>query len=141
MRPKDYVAPTEPPPAVPGCVGENNGLCAGEVDSKPRTDGSDHEILRLVSREDVEVVLRVNAAFAARDIEAFLALHHSDAEVIVLRSAIEGPYRDHEGVRRMATEAFNTADLQLRVDEVRDCGNNLVLVLGQQQRSSRGRPV
>ena len=85
-----------------------------------------------MSEENVEVVRRVNAAFAARDLEGFVALHHPDVEVIMLRSAIEGPYRGHEGVRRMASEAFQIADLQLRIDEVRDCGDNRVLVLGHQ---------
>jgi hypothetical protein len=85
-----------------------------------------------MSQENVEIVRKVNEAFAARDIEALLALHHPDVEIIVLRSAIEGPYQGHDGLRRMATEAFNTADLQLRIDEVRDCGNDRVLVLGHQ---------
>jgi ketosteroid isomerase-like protein len=85
-----------------------------------------------MSQENVEIVRRVNEAFDARDFDALLALHHPDVEIIVLRSAIEGPYRGHEGLRQMATEAFNTADLQLRIDEVRDCGNDRVLVLGHQ---------
>jgi ketosteroid isomerase-like protein len=33
-------------------------------------------------REKVEVVRRVNEAFAARDIDALLALHHPDVEII-----------------------------------------------------------
>jgi ketosteroid isomerase-like protein len=93
-----------------------------------------------MSQENVELVRRVNDAFAARDIEALLALHHPDAEIIVLRSAIEGPYRGHNGLRRMATEAFNTADLQFRIDEVRDCGNDRVLVFGHQHGIVRGVP-
>jgi hypothetical protein len=82
----------------------------------------------------------VNAAFADRNLEGFVALHHPDAEVIVLRSALEGPYQGHDGVRRLASEAFDTADLQLRIDEVRDCGDNRVLVLGHQHGSVGGVP-
>ena len=93
-----------------------------------------------MSEENVEVVRRLNEAFDARDIEAFVAAHHPDAEVVVLRSQLMGPYRGHEGVRRMASEAFDTADLQLRIDEVRDCGDNRVLVLGHQHGIVRGVP-
>jgi hypothetical protein len=85
-----------------------------------------------MSQENVEIVRRVIEAFAARDIEALLDLHDPDVEIIVLRSAIEGPYRGHDGLRRMATEAFKTADLQLHIEEIRDCGDDRILVLGHQ---------
>lgn len=93
-----------------------------------------------MSSENVEIVRRVNEAFAARDLDALLALHHSDVEIIVLRSAVQGPYRGHDGLRRMATEAFDIADLQLDIEEVRDCGEGRVLVLGHQHGVVSGVP-
>ena len=93
-----------------------------------------------MSKENVEVVRRLNEAFDARDIEAFVAAHHPDAEVVVLRSQLVGPFRGHEGVRRMAAEAFDTApDFEVRIDEIRDCGDR-VLVLGRQRATVSGVP-
>jgi hypothetical protein len=91
-----------------------------------------------MSQENVEVVRRVHDAFNARDMEAYVAAHHPNVEVVVLRSQIEGPFRGHGGLRRMATEAFE-ADMELRVDEVRDCGDR-VLLLGHQHAIVRGVP-
>jgi ketosteroid isomerase-like protein len=91
-----------------------------------------------MSKQNVDVVRRVNAAFAARDMDAYLAEHHPNVEIVVLRSQIEGPYRGHGGLRRMLTEAFE-ADMELRFDEVRDCGDR-VLALGHQNAIVRGVP-
>ena len=94
-----------------------------------------------MSQENVEIVRRVNEAFDKRDIEGYLAEHHPDAEVVVLRSQIVGPFRNHEGIRRMLTEAFTTApDFEVEIDEVRECGNGRVLVLGRQRATVRGVP-
>ena len=82
---------------------------------------------------------RVTVTFAAPGAEAVLALNHPNVEVVVLRSAIEEPCLGHEGIRR-AAEAFDTADLQLNIDEVRDCGDDRVLVLGQQHSVIEGVP-
>jgi ketosteroid isomerase-like protein len=83
-----------------------------------------------MSQENVEIMRRVNEALDAKDMEALLAAHHPNVEIVVLRSEIEGPYRGHEGLRRMATEALE-ADWKIRIDEIRDCGSR-VLVLGRQ---------
>jgi ketosteroid isomerase-like protein len=91
-----------------------------------------------MSEENLEVVRRVNRAFDERDVDALLAEHHPDVEVVVLRSDIEGPYRGHDGLRRMVTEAF-AADMEIRVDDIRDYGNR-VLVVGRQHATVRGVP-
>jgi hypothetical protein len=91
-----------------------------------------------MSRENVQVVRRVNEAFDAKDIDALLAEHHPHVEIVVLRSQIEGPYRGHDGLRRMAADVF-AADFELRIDEIRDCGSR-VLVLGHQHATVRGVP-
>ena len=86
------------------------------------------------------MVRRLNEAFDARDIEAFLAEYHPDAEVVVLRSQLVGAYRGHEGIRRMLAEVVDTApDFEARIDEIRDCGNRVV-VLGRQRATVGGVP-
>jgi hypothetical protein len=93
-----------------------------------------------MSQQNVEVVRRVNEAFDARDVEAFVAEHHPNAEIVVLRSQIVGPYRGHGGIRRFAAETFDMApDFEVRIDEIRDCGNR-VLVLGHQRGTVGGVP-
>jgi hypothetical protein len=89
-----------------------------------------------MSQENVEIVRRVNEAFEAKDIDALLVEHHPDVEIVVLRSGIEGPYLGHEGLRRMAADVFE-AEFDIRIDEIRDCGNR-VLVLGHQHAIVRG---
>ncbi|HEX2462034.1 MAG TPA: nuclear transport factor 2 family protein, partial [Vicinamibacterales bacterium] len=74
-----------------------------------------------------------------KDMEAFVAEHHPDVEIVVLRSEIEGPYRGHDGLRRMAADGFE-ADLEICIDEMRDLGGNRVLVLGHQHATVRGAP-
>jgi hypothetical protein len=89
-----------------------------------------------MSQENVEVVRRANEAFDARDMDALLAEHHPEVEIVVLRSEIEGPYRGHEGLRRMTADNFE-ANVEVRIDEIRDCGDR-VLLLGHQHATVRG---
>ena len=92
-----------------------------------------------MSQENVELVRKLNDAFKAKDMEAFVAEHHPDVEIVVLRSEIEGPYRGHYGVRRMAADGFE-ADLEVCIDELTDLGGDRVLVLGHQHATVRGAP-
>jgi ketosteroid isomerase-like protein len=92
-----------------------------------------------MSQENVEVVRRVNEAIEAKDMEALVAEHDPNVEIVVLRSEIEGPYRGHDGLRRMAADMFE-ADFGMRIDEMRDLGGNRVLVLGRQHATVRGAP-
>ena len=92
-----------------------------------------------MSQENVEIVRRLNEAFNAKDMDALLAAHHTNVEIVVLRSEIEGPYRGHDGLRQMAKEAFE-ADWRVHIDEIRDCGGNRVLVLGRQGGTVGGVP-
>ena len=92
-----------------------------------------------MSQENVEIVRRINAAIHAKDMHALLAEHHSDVEIVVLRSEIEGPYRGHDGLRRMATDMFE-ADFGQRIDEMRALSGNRILVLGRQHATVNGAP-
>ena len=92
-----------------------------------------------MSQENLEVVRRVNEAIAAKDMEALVAEHHPNVEIVVLRSEIEGPYRGHDGLRRMATDMFE-ADFGQRIDEMRELSGDRVLVLGRQHATVSGAP-
>jgi ketosteroid isomerase-like protein len=92
-----------------------------------------------MSQENLEVVRRVNEAIEAKDMEALVAEHHPNVEIVVLRSEIEGPYRGHDGLRRMAADMFE-ADFGQRIDEVRELSGNRVLVLGRQHATVSGAP-
>lgn len=92
-----------------------------------------------MSRQNVQVVRRVNKAIEAKDMDALVAEHHPDVEIVVLRSEIEGPYRGHDGLRTMATDMFE-ADFGQRIDEMRELSGNRVLVLGRQHATVSGAP-
>jgi ketosteroid isomerase-like protein len=92
-----------------------------------------------MSQENLEVVRRVNEAIEAKDMEALVAEHHPDVEIVVLRSEIEGPYCGHDGLRRMAADMFE-ADFGQRVDEMRELSGNRVLVIGRQHATVSGAP-
>jgi limonene-1,2-epoxide hydrolase len=94
-----------------------------------------------MSSENVEIVRGLSAAFAARDIDAYVAAHHPNAEARNRRSQVVGPYRGHAGVRRMAEETFDMApDFEIRVDEVRGFGSR-VLLIGRQRGTVGGVPI
>ncbi len=93
-----------------------------------------------MSRENVETVRRLLDAFASRDVGAVIAENRPDVEIITLRSGIEGPYLGHEGLRRWGAEMIEQApDFVMRIEEVRDCGDR-VLVFGRQRGTVRGVP-
>jgi hypothetical protein len=94
-----------------------------------------------MSQENVELVRHLNEAFAARDIDTYVAVHHPNAEAHNRRAQMVGPYRGHAGIRRMAEETSDMApDLTIRVDEVRDYGSRMLLV-GRQRGTVGGVPI
>ena len=91
--------------------------------------------------QNVEIVRRLNKAFAAGSLDAFVAAYHPNAEARNRRSQLVGPYRGHAGIRRMADETFDMApDFEIRVDELRDCGSR-VLLIGRQRGTVGGVPI
>ena len=93
-----------------------------------------------MSQENVETVRRLLDAFASRDLEAIIAENHPDVEIIALRSGIEGPYLGHDGLRRWGAELIEQApDFVMHIEEVRDCGDR-VLVVGRQRGTVSGVP-
>lgn len=95
-----------------------------------------------MSQENVELFQRATAAINRGDVE--YAVRHSTEDVVIIaaRSAVEGPFVGHEGVRKFfADNATNFAVFQVRYDDVRDLGEDRVLAMGTIHIRGRGAGV
>jgi ketosteroid isomerase-like protein len=86
-----------------------------------------------VSRENVEVVLRLHAAFSRADLDGWIAGCHPEAEYrAAVTHAVEGEagdFKGHDGLRRWWRDVHDLYDdLQTEVVEVRDFGERVVVV-------------
>ena len=71
-----------------------------------------------MSQENVEIVLAAVEAFQARDVEAWVACFHPDAELLWPRNLLEGgSYRGHEGIRRAIADSYETWE-DIRLDRL-----------------------
>src|SRR2546423_12074550 len=57
-----------------------------------------------MSRENVDLALRMYEVFNRRDLDALLALMHDEVEIAPRLGALEGDYRGHAGVRRWGSD-------------------------------------
>ena len=93
---------------------------------------------------DIEVVKAAFAAFAARDLQAVLALTDADIELTAVTGEHAGrtdPYRGHEGMRQYFRDVGSVwEELHLTPREFRAAGD-LVLVTGKVSARSRTRTV
>ena len=93
---------------------------------------------------DIEVVKATFAAFAARDIDAVLALSAPDVELTAVTGEQAGrtePYRGHEGMRQYFRDVASVwEELRLTPREFRTSGD-LILVTGKVSARSRSRTV
>jgi ketosteroid isomerase-like protein len=98
----------------------------------------------LVIATDIDVVKAMFAAFAARDLEAVLALAHADIEFNAVTGEHAGrtdPYRGHEGMRQYLRDVASVwEELRLTPREFRGYGD-LVLVTGKVSARSRSRTI
>jgi ketosteroid isomerase-like protein len=98
----------------------------------------------LVIATDTEVVKATFAAFAARDLQAVLALSDPDIELTAVTGAHAGrtdPYRGHDGMRQYFRDvAAVWEELRLTPREFREDGD-LILVTGKVSARSRSRTV
>jgi ketosteroid isomerase-like protein len=97
-----------------------------------------------VSPSDIEVVQAVFAAFAARDLEAVLALADPGIEFTAVTGEHAGrtePYHGHEGLRQYFRDvAALWEELRLTPREFRQVGHR-ILVTGKVSARSPGRIV
>ena len=95
-----------------------------------------------MSQENVELFHRVNAAINRGDVEYAVGHSTEDVVIIAARSAVEGPFVGHEGVRKFfADNATNFEVFQGRYDDVRDLGDGRVLAIGTIHIRGRGAGV
>jgi ketosteroid isomerase-like protein len=103
-----------------------------------------HSPARLVIATDIEVVKATFAAFAARDLDAVLALADPDIEFTAVTGEHAGrtdPYRGHDGLRQYFRDvAAVWEELHLTPREFRAVGDQ-VLVTGKVTARSHGRTV
>ena len=98
----------------------------------------------LVIATDIEVVKATFAAFAARDLDAVLALAAPDIEFTAVTGEHAGrtePYRGHDGMRQYFRDVASVwEELRLTPREFRASGE-LILVTGKVSARSRARTV
>jgi len=95
-----------------------------------------------MSQENVELFHYATAAMNRGDVE--YAVRHSTEDVVVIaaRSAVEGHFVGHEGLRKFfADNATNFEVFQVRYDDVRDLGEDRVLAIGTIHIRGRGAGV
>ena len=90
----------------------------------------------------MELFHRVTAAINRGDVEYGVRHSTEDVVIIAARSAIEGPFVGHEGVRKFfADNATNFEVFQARYNDVRDLGEERVLAIGTIHIRGRGAGV
>jgi len=95
-----------------------------------------------MSQENVELFHSGNAALNRGDVEYLVRHSTEDVVVIAARSAVEGAFVGHEGLRKFfADNAANFEVFQVRYDDVRDLGDDRVLAIGTIHIRSRGAGV
>ena len=92
-----------------------------------------------MSHANVELFHRVNAAINRGDVEYVVRNSTEDVVIIAARSAVEGPFVGHEGLRKFfADNAANFELFQPHYSDVRDLGNDRVLAIGTIHIRGRG---
>lgn len=82
-----------------------------------------------MSRENVDLVLRLYEVFNGRDLDAMLALMHDEVVIEPRLGALEGDHRGLEGVRRWWTDLLDLLpDYTAEIASVQDLGE---VTLGQ----------
>jgi ketosteroid isomerase-like protein len=92
-----------------------------------------------MSQENVEAAERLTGAVSRGDVDELLSLCAEDVVWIAARSAVQGAYHGHDGLRAFcADNAENFDAFQVNSDEVRDLGDGRVLGLGTIHIRGRG---
>ena len=94
-----------------------------------------------MSQENVEAFREINEALRRGDVEAVLRRVDEEGVFLAARSAVEGAYRGHDGIRRfMADNQENFEKFEPDYPDVRDLGNR-VLAIGTIHVRGRGSGV
>ena len=92
-----------------------------------------------MSQENVELVRGITRAVNHGDADYIIRHTTEDVVIVPARSAVEGPFVGHEGVRRFfADNRQNFEVFQLRADDARVVGDGRVLVTGTVHVRGRG---
>ena len=87
----------------------------------------------MAEEKAVTVARQFADAFAARDLERMVELSHPEIEYTALRSAFEGKYQGHDGVRRWVTQLLELApDYWITIEELRPVGDTGYVMVGRQ---------
>ncbi len=85
-----------------------------------------------MTEEDADVLRRMFAAFAERDLEGMLATMDEDVEFLPVTANLTTggvPYRGHEGIARYMEDVAGVwPQLRIYPDDIRDLGDSLVVV-------------
>ena len=92
-----------------------------------------------MARENVELFRRVVDALSRGDIDYAVRASTEDVVIIAARSAVEGPFAGHDGVRKFHADNAETFELfQVHFEDVRDLGDGRVLGIGTIHIRGRG---
>jgi ketosteroid isomerase-like protein len=96
-----------------------------------------------MSRENLDLALRMYEVFNRRDPDAMLALMDDEVEIESRLVAMEGSYRGHEGLRRWWSDLLNALpDYTAEVEELHDLGDvTLLKVRGRARGAASAAPV
>ena len=82
-----------------------------------------------MSRENVEVVEQVVEALGRGDVDELLSLAAKDVVWIAARSAVEGAYDGHDGLRKFCADNAESFELfRPEIGEVQDLGDRVLAV-------------
>jgi ketosteroid isomerase-like protein len=96
----------------------------------------------VVAADNVELFMRGARVFGQGDVDEALKLCSDEIEFYALRSATEGPYRGHDGIRAFLADTQESFDVfEPEYDDVRDLGDGRVLGLGAIRIRGRGSGV
>ena len=88
---------------------------------------------------NVEAFRRGTDAANRADVEAMLAEAAEDVVVWALRSAVDGEYRGHEGIRKLMADSTENFEVwRSEYSDVRDLGDDRVLAIGMVHIKGKG---
>jgi ketosteroid isomerase-like protein len=92
-----------------------------------------------VSQENVEIVRGIARAINGGDVDYIIRHTSEDIVLLMARSAVEGPYLGHDGMRKwLADNRQNFEIYEVHEDEVRAVGDGRVLSVGTIHVRGRG---